>query len=284
MSAKLIDGKLLSQTLRADVKHRASRLKTAGNRPGLCVILVGADPASQVYVRNKVAACEECGFYSVMEKYAADFTQEQLLERIRVRNADPAIHGILVQLPLPAHIDAQAIIAAIAAEKDVDGFHISNAGGLMTGKPLFRPCTPYGVMKMLESIEYPVRGANAVVVGASNIVGKPQAMLLLQAGATITICNSKTRDLGAHTRNADILVVATGIRNLVTADMIKPGAVVLDVGMNRDPDGKLCGDVDFAGASAVASYITPVPGGVGPMTITMLLVNTLEAAERAAQI
>jgi len=282
MSARIIDGKLLSQQLRAEVKTHAAQLGAAGKRPGLCVMLVGADPASQVYVRNKVAACEECGFYSVLEKYDADFTQEQLLERIRVRNADPAIHGILVQLPLPKHIDAQAIIAAIAAEKDVDGFHISNAGGLMTGKPLFRPCTPYGVMKMLESIQYPIRGAHAVIVGASNIVGKPQAMLLLQAGATITICNSKTRDLGSHTRNADILVVATGIRNLVTADMIKPGAVVLDVGMNRDPEGRLCGDVDYAGASEVAGYITPVPGGVGPMTITMLLVNTLEAAERAS--
>ncbi len=282
MSAQIIDGKLLSQQLRTEVKERAARLTERGNRPGLCVILVGADPASQVYVRNKVAACEECGFYSVLEKYDADFTQEQLLERIRVRNNDPDIHGILVQLPLPKHINAQAIIGAIAAEKDVDGFHISNAGGLMTGNPLFRPCTPYGVMKMLESINYPIRGANAVVVGASNIVGKPQAMLLLQAGATITICNSKTRDLGSHTRNADILVVATGIRNIVTADMVKPGAVVIDVGMNRDPEGKLCGDVDYSATREVAGYITPVPGGVGPMTITMLLVNTIEAAERVA--
>jgi len=282
MTAQIIDGKLLSRKLRTDIQRRAAQLETMGSRAGLCVILVGADPASQVYVRNKVAACEECGFYSVLEQYDADFTQEQLLERIRIRNADPAIHGILVQLPLPRHIDAQAVIAAIAAHKDVDGFHISNAGGLMTGNPLFRPCTPYGVMKMLESIDYPVRGANAVVVGASNIVGKPQAMLLLQAGATITICNSKTRDLGAHTRNADILVVAAGIRNLVTADMIKSGAVVLDVGMNRDPLGKLCGDVDYAGAREVAGYITPVPGGVGPMTITMLLVNTIEACERSA--
>jgi methylenetetrahydrofolate dehydrogenase (NADP+)/methenyltetrahydrofolate cyclohydrolase len=282
MSAQIIDGKLLSQTLRTEVKRRAAKLDQQGNRPGLCVILVGADSASHVYVRNKVAACEDCGFYSVLEKYDADFTQTQLLERIRVRNNDPKIHGILVQLPLPKHIDAQAIISAIAAEKDVDGFHISNAGGLMTGNPLFRPCTPYGVMKMLESINYPVRGANAVIVGASNIVGKPQAMLLLQAGATVTICNSKTRDLGAHTRNADILVVATGKRNIVTAEMIKPGAVVIDVGMNRDPDGRLCGDVDYAGVKEIAGFITPVPGGVGPMTITMLLVNTIEAAERVA--
>ncbi len=283
MSAEIIDGKLLSQKIRTDVKRRAALLNQNDEQPGLCVILVGADSASQVYVRNKVAACEECGFYSVLEKYEADFTEEQLLERIRIRNNDPKIHGILVQLPLPKHIDAQAIIAAIAAEKDVDGFHISNAGGLMTGKPLFRPCTPYGVMKMLESINYPVSGTNAVIVGASNIVGKPQAMLLLQAGATITVCTSKTRDLGAFTRNADILVVATGVRNLVSADMIKSGAVVIDVGMNRDPEGKLCGDVDYANARNVAGYITPVPGGVGPMTITMLLVNTIEAAERGTQ-
>jgi methylenetetrahydrofolate dehydrogenase (NADP+)/methenyltetrahydrofolate cyclohydrolase len=202
------------------------------------------------------------------------------LARVDALNHDPKIHGILVQLPLPAHIDANKVIEAIAAEKDVDGFHISNAGLLMTGQPLFRPCTPYGVMKMLESIDYPVRGAHAVVVGASNIVGKPQAMLLLQAGATVTICNSKTRDLGHHTRDADILVVATGKRNIVTADMIKPGAVVIDVGMNRDDAGKLCGDVDYEGALEVSGWITPVPGGVGPMTITMLLVNTIEAAER----
>jgi methylenetetrahydrofolate dehydrogenase (NADP+)/methenyltetrahydrofolate cyclohydrolase len=283
MPAEIIDGKLLSQKIRTDVKRRAALLNQNDEQPGLCVILVGADSASQVYVRNKVAACEECGFYSVLEKYEADFTEEQLLERIRIRNNDPKIHGILVQLPLPKHIDAQAIIEAIAAEKDVDGFHISNAGGLMTGKPVFRPCTPYGVMKILESINYPVAGANAVIVGASNIVGKPQAMLLLQAGATITVCTSKTRDLGAFTRNADILVVATGVRSLVSADMIKSGAVVIDVGMNRDPEGKLCGDVDYANARDVAGYITPVPGGVGPMTITMLLVNTIEAAERRSQ-
>ena len=215
-----------------------------------------------------------------LERYDADFTEQQLLERIRLRNSDPSIHGILVQLPLPRHINAQAVIEAIAADKDVDGFHISNAGALMTGKPLFKPCTPYGVMKMLESISYPIRGAHAVVVGASNIVGKPQAMLLLAAGATVTICNSKTRDLAAHTRVADILVAATGIAKLVRADMVKPGAVVIDVGMNRDPQGKLCGDVDYEPVRDQAGFITPVPGGVGPMTITMLLVNTLEAAER----
>ena len=216
----------------------------------------------------------------MLEKYEGNLSEAALLERIEALNRDPKIHGILVQLPLPAHINSHKVIEAISPEKDVDGFHVSNAGLLMTGQPLFRPCTPYGVMKMLESIDYPVRGAHAVIVGASNIVGKPQAMLLLQAGATVTICNSKTRDLGHHTRQADILVVATGKRNIVTGDMVKPGAVVIDVGINRDDNGKVCGDVDFAGAKEVAGYITPVPGGVGPMTIAMLLVNTIEAAER----
>ena len=280
MPAQLINGNLLSQQLRADVAKRAAALTAKGRQPGLAVVLVGENPASQVYVRNKVKACQENGIHSVLEKYAADISEKALLEHIARLNADPAIHGILVQLPLPAHIDSHKVIEAIAADKDVDGFHVSNAGLLMTGQPLFRPCTPYGVMKMLESIDYPLRGATAVVVGASNIVGKPQAMLLLQAGATVTICNSKTRDLGHHTRQADIVVVATGKRNIVTGDMIKPGAVVIDVGMNRDEAGKLCGDVDFASAAEVAGWITPVPGGVGPMTITMLLVNTLEAAER----
>ena len=222
MTAQLIDGNQLSQTIRATVKQRAAALSAAGHQPGLAVLLVGDNPASQVYVRNKVKACEDCGIYSVLEKHPADLSEAALLERIAALNADPKINGILVQLPLPAHIDSHKVLEAIALEKDVDGFHVNNAGLLMTGQPLFRPCTPYGVMKMLEAIDYPVRGANAVIVGASNIVGKPQAMLLLQAGATITICNSKTRDLGAHTRNADILVVATGKRNLVTADMINP--------------------------------------------------------------
>ncbi len=281
MSALLIDGVLLSKTIRTDVAQRAAALTAKGKQPGLAVILVGDSPASQVYVRNKVKACEDNGLHSILEKYDANFSEIDLLARIAALNADPSIHGILVQLPLPTHIASHKVIEAIAPEKDVDGFHISNAGLLMTGQPLFRPCTPYGVMKMLESINYPIRSAHAVVVGASNIVGKPQAMLLLQAVATVTICNSKTRDLGHHTRDADILVVATGKRNIVTADMIKPGAVVIDVGMNRDDNGKLCGDVDFANAKNVAGYITPVPGGVGPMTITMLLVNTIEAAERS---
>jgi methylenetetrahydrofolate dehydrogenase (NADP+)/methenyltetrahydrofolate cyclohydrolase len=280
MTAQIISGTELSQQIRADVARRAAALTAQGRQPGLAVILVGESPASQVYVRNKVKACEDCGFYSVLEKYDADLSESALLAHIERLNRDPKINGLLVQLPLPAHIDANKVIEAIAAEKDVDGFHVSNAGLLMTGKPLFRPCTPYGVMKMLESIQCEIRGANAVVVGASNIVGKPQAMLLLQAGATVTICNSKTRDLAYHTRNADILVVATGRRNIVTADMVKPGAVVIDVGMNRDDEGKLCGDVDFVPVKEVAGYITPVPGGVGPMTITMLLVNTIEATER----
>jgi methylenetetrahydrofolate dehydrogenase (NADP+) / methenyltetrahydrofolate cyclohydrolase len=280
MTAQLIDGTLLSRQIRANVAQRAANLAKRGQQAGLAVILVGDSPASQVYVRNKVKACEDNGIYSVFEKYDADLSEAALLARIDALNRDARIHGILVQLPLPPHIDAHKVIEAIAPEKDVDGFHISNAGLLMTGQPLFRPCTPYGIMKMLESIDYPVRGAHAVIVGASNIVGKPQAMLLLQAGATVTICNSKTRDLGHHTRQADILVAATGKRNLITADMIKPGAVVIDVGMNRDDQGKLCGDVEFPQVKEVAGYITPVPGGVGPMTITMLLVNTIEAAER----
>lgn len=280
MSAHIINGTLLQEKLLAEVSQRAAVLTAQGRQPGLAVILLGADPASQVYVRNKIKACEDSGVYSLLEKYDATMPEAALLKRIAALNADPKIHGILVQLPLPPHIDSHKVLEAISPAKDVDGFHINNAGLLMTGHPLFRPCTPYGVMKILESIDYPVRGAHAVVVGASNIVGKPQAMLLLQAGATVTICNSKTRDLGYYTRQADILVVATGKRNLVVADMIKPGAAVIDVGMNRDDNGKLCGDVDFEHAKKVAGWITPVPGGVGRMTIAMLLINTLEAAER----
>ncbi|OZI32646.1 bifunctional methylenetetrahydrofolate dehydrogenase/methenyltetrahydrofolate cyclohydrolase [Bordetella genomosp. 1] len=282
MTARIIDGAALSQRIRTEVADRVAALTARGHRPGLAVVLVGEDPASQVYVRNKVAACEKAGLHSVKEQYPADMSEAELLARIDTLNRDPSIHGILVQLPLPKHIDAHKVIEAIAAEKDVDGFHISNAGLLMTGQPLFRPCTPYGVMKMLESEGTVLRGAEAVVVGASNIVGKPMAMLLLAAGATVTLCNSKTRDLGAQTRRADVLVVATGKPNMITGDMIKPGAIVIDVGINRGADGKLCGDVEFASAKEVAGAISPVPGGVGPMTIAMLLVNTVEAAERAA--
>ena len=281
MPAQLLDGNLLSKKLRAEIAARAAILTAKGVRPGLAVIVIGDNPASQVYVRNKVKACEDVGFHSVLERYSAELGEEELLARIATLNADPAIHGILVQLPLPEHIAAERVLEAIAPEKDVDGFHVANAGALMVGKPEFKPCTPYGCMKILESIDYPVRGARAVIVGASNIVGKPMAMLLLQAGATVTICNSKTRDLAHHTKDADILVVATGKPRMVTGDMIKTGAVVIDVGINRLPDGKLCGDVDFDTAKYVAGWITPVPGGVGPMTITMLLMNTLEAAEKA---
>jgi len=281
MPAQLIDGNLLSKKLRAEIATRSAILTAKGVRPGLAVIVVGDDPASQVYVRNKVKACEDVGFHSVLERYPAELDEAQLLARIATLNADPSIHGILVQLPLPKHIAADRVLEAIASEKDVDGFHVANAGALMVGAPLFKPCTPYGCMKMLESIEYPLRGARAVVIGASNIVGKPMAMLLLQAGATVTICNSKTKDLTAHTKEADILVVATGKPKMITGNMIKPGAVVIDVGINRLPDGKLCGDVDFDTAKYVAGWITPVPGGVGPMTITMLLMNTLEAVERS---
>ena len=283
MTGRLIDGVSLAAKIREEVAKRSAALIAAGTKPGLAVVLVGSDPASQVYVKNKVAACQKAGLHSVLEQYPSSMTQAELLERVRVLNADPAIHGILVQLPLPKHIDAHLVIETIASQKDVDGFHVSNAGLLMTGKSLFRPCTPYGVMKMLESEGVQLRGAVAVVIGASNIVGKPMMLLLQSAGATVTICNSKTRDLGWHTRHADILVVATGKPRMIDGSMIKPGAVVIDVGINRGADGKLCGDVDFESVIQVASAVTPVPGGVGPMTIAMLLVNTLEAAERAQQ-
>ncbi|MBP6418170.1 MAG: bifunctional methylenetetrahydrofolate dehydrogenase/methenyltetrahydrofolate cyclohydrolase, partial [Giesbergeria sp.] len=250
--------------------------------PGLAVVLVGDNPASQVYVRNKVKACEDAGLHSVLERYEPTLSEADLLARVAALNNDPSIHGILVQLPLPAHIDAQKVIEAISPAKDVDGFHIASAGALMTGMPGFWPCTPYGCMKMLESIGYDLRGKHAVVIGRSNIVGKPMALMLLGQNATVTICHSATKDLKALTLQADVIVAAVGKRNVLTADMVKPGAVVLDVGMNRNDEGKLCGDVDFDCVKQVASHITPVPGGVGPMTITMLLVNTLEAAERAA--
>ncbi|MFZ5520204.1 MAG: bifunctional methylenetetrahydrofolate dehydrogenase/methenyltetrahydrofolate cyclohydrolase FolD [Pseudomonadota bacterium] len=282
MTAQLIDGLALSRQLRADVAARAAALAARGHKPGLAVLLVGDDPASQVYVRNKVKACEESGLHSLLERHPATLTEAALLTRIEQLNADPAIHGILVQLPLPAHIDAHKVIETISPAKDVDGFHVASAGALMVGQPGFRPCTPYGCMKMLESIGCDPRGKHAVVIGRSNIVGKPMAMLLLQASATVTICHSATPDLAALTRQADIVVAAVGKRNVLTAEMVKPGAVVIDVGMNRDDAGKLCGDVDFTGVREVAGWITPVPGGVGPMTITMLLVNTIEAAERAA--
>ena len=286
MTAQLIDGNALSRQLRANVASRASALHARGIIPGLAVVLVGENPASQVYVRNKVKACVDTGLHSLLERYPSTLTEAELLARVDALNHDPAIHGILVQLPLPPHIDAQKVIKAISPAKDVDGFHVGSAGALMVGQPGFLPCTPYGCMKMLESIGYDLRGKHAVVIGRSNIVGKPMALMLLQHNATVTICHSATANLKAMTLQADVIIAAVGKRNVLTADMVKPGAVVIDVGMNRVPEGepgegKLCGDVDFDGVKEVAGYITPVPGGVGPMTITMLLVNTLEAAERA---
>jgi methylenetetrahydrofolate dehydrogenase (NADP+)/methenyltetrahydrofolate cyclohydrolase len=280
MTAKIIDGNQLSKTLRADVAQRAAALTAAGKQPGLAVILVGEDPASQVYVRNKVKACADAGVHSVFEKYDADISEAALLQRIHALNRDASIHGILVQMPLPKHINPDKVIEAIATHKDVDGYSVLSAGELMTGLAGFRPCTPYGCIKMIESTGYQLRGKHAVVIGRSNTVGKPMALLLLQANATVTICHSGTPDLAYHTRQADVVIAAVGRANTVTADMVKPGAMVIDVGINRDAAGKLCGDVDFAGVEQVAGYISPVPGGVGPMTITMLLVNTIEAAER----
>ncbi|MDP2094223.1 MAG: bifunctional methylenetetrahydrofolate dehydrogenase/methenyltetrahydrofolate cyclohydrolase FolD [Hydrogenophaga sp.] len=280
MTAQLIDGNALSRQLRADVGARVAALKTRGITPGLAVILVGDNQASQVYVRNKVKACEDTGMHSVLETWPASMSEAELLARVDALNRDATIHGILVQLPLPAHMDAQKVIEAIDPTKDVDGFHIASAGALMTGLPGFWPCTPYGCMKMLESIGYDLQGKHAVVIGRSNIGGKPMARMQLQKNATVTVCHSGTKDLKALTLQADVIVAAVGKRNVLTADMVKPGAVVIDVGMNRNDEGKLCGDVDFAGVKEVAGYITPVPGGVGPMTITMLMVNTLESAER----
>jgi len=283
MTAQLIDGKALSSQLRTDIARRTQALKAQGKVPGLAVILVGDNPASQVYVRNKVKACEDVGIRSVLERHEAAMTEAELLARIHALNTDPAIHGILVQLPLPPQIDSHKVIEAISPAKDVDGFHVASAGALMVGEPGFKACTPYGCMKMLESIGMrDLRGRHAVVIWRSNIVGKPMAMMLLAANATVTICHSGTKDLAAMTRQADIVVAAVGKRNVLTADMVKPGAVVIDVGMNRDDAGKLCGDVDFDGVKEVAGWITPVPGGVGPMTITMLLMNTLASCEGLA--
>ncbi len=282
MTAQLIDGNALARQIRAEVAGRTAALKARGVQPALAIILVGEDPASQVYTKHKVNDSTETGLHATLERYPADLAETALLARIDALNRDPAVHGILVQLPLPRHMDSSKVIEAIAPEKDVDGFHVASAGALMVGRPGFWPCTPYGCMKMLESIGYDLRGKHAVVIGRSNIVGKPMAMMLLGKNATVTICHSATRDLKAMTLQADVVVAAVGKRNVLTADMVKPGAVVIDVGMNRNDEGKLCGDVDFDGVSQVAGWITPVPGGVGPMTRAMLLVNTLEAAERAA--
>jgi methylenetetrahydrofolate dehydrogenase (NADP+)/methenyltetrahydrofolate cyclohydrolase len=282
MTAQLIDGIALSKQIRADVGVRAAALTARGHRPGLAVILVGDDPASAVYVRNKVKACQEHGLHSVLERYEATMPEADLLARVAALNADPSIHGILVQMPLPKHIDPQKVIEAIATHKDVDGFSVHSAGALMAGLPGLRPATPFGCMQLIQSTGVSLKGKHAVVIGRSNTVGKPMALLLLQAHATVTVCHSATSDLALHTRQADVVVAAVGRRNTLTADMVKPGAIVIDVGMNRNEAGKLCGDVDFAAVSEVAGWVTPVPGGVGPMTITMLLVNTLQAAEAAA--
>ncbi|MBV8634300.1 MAG: bifunctional methylenetetrahydrofolate dehydrogenase/methenyltetrahydrofolate cyclohydrolase FolD [Burkholderiaceae bacterium] len=281
MTAQLISGTQLSQHIRADVAQRAAALTAKGRQPGLAVILVGEDPASQVYVRNKIKACADTGIRSVFDKYDASLSEADLLARIAALNADPEVHGILVQMPLPKHIDPQKVIAAISTAEDVDGYSVLSAGELVAGLPGFRPCTPYGCMKLIESTSTSLRGKHAVVIGRSNTVGKPMGLLLLQANATVTICHSATPDLGYHTRQADVVVAAVGRRNTLTADMVKQGAIVIDVGMNRDDEGKLCGDVDFERVKEVAGHITPVPGGVGPMTITMLLVNTIESAERS---
>ena len=282
MTAQIIDGTALSRQIRQQLAERAAALTARGQTPGLAVILVGEDPASAVYVRNKVKACAEVGLHSEFEKYEATLGEAELLARVAALNADARIHGILVQMPLPRHIDPHKVIAAIDPHKDVDGFSVLSAGQLVSGLPGLRPCTPYGCMKLIESTGQPLRGRHAVVIGRSNTVGKPMALLLLQANATVTVCHSGTPDLTVHTRQADIVVAATGRRNTLRADMVKPGAIVIDVGINRDEDGKLCGDVDFAGVREVAGWITPVPGGVGPMTITMLLANAVQAAELAA--
>lgn len=282
MTAKILDGRALAKTLRAGFRPAAEALSASGVPPGLAVILVGEDPASQVYVRNKVGACAEAGFYSEKHVFPGEATQAEVLAKIHELNADPKIHGILVQLPLPPQFDTEATLDAIATQKDVDGFRAENVGALVQGLPCFVPCTPRAVMRLLEEAGIEIAGREAVVIGRSNIVGKPMAMLLLHAGATVTVCHSRTRDLAAHCRRADILVAAIGKPRFIVGDMIKPGAAIIDVGINRLPDGKLCGDVDFESASALAAYITPVPGGVGPMTIAMLLANTLDSARRAA--
>ena len=281
MPAQLIDGTALAHQIRQQVQGRTAALKARGVQPALHILLVGDDPASQVYTRHKVADSTETGLAATLERHPADLPEAALLARIAALNADPAVHGILVQLPLPSHMDAHKVIEAIAPAKDVDGFHVQSAGALMTGLPGFWPCTPHGCLKMLDAIGCDLRGKHAVVIGRSNIVGKPMALMLLQRDATVTICHSRTANLKAQTLQADVIVAAVGKRNVLTADMVKPGAVVIDVGMNRNDAGKLCGDVDFDGVREVASWITPVPGGVGPMTRAMLLVNTLEAAERA---
>ena len=282
MPAKIIDGIAIAKSIRAECRNEIANLKaTHGIKPGLAVILVGSNPASALYVRNKIRACKEVGIESYLFQYPETIAMEAVLAKIAELNADDKVHGILVQLPLPAHFDIRAILRTIDRDKDVDGFHLYNVGGLVTGNSVFPPCTPYGVMKMLEYENIPLEGKNVVVVGASNIVGKPMALMLMQRDATVSICHAKTRDLAQFTILADVLVVAAGQPNLILPQMVRTGAVVIDVGINRLPNGRLVGDVDFEAIRDKASYITPVPGGVGPMTVTMLLVNTVESAKRA---
>jgi len=281
MTARILDGKAIAERVREDIAQKAAALSQQGVQPCLAVILVGSDPASAVYVRNKVAACEKAGFRSLKFEYPAETEPALVLAKVAELNADTSVHGILVQLPLPPQFDEDAVLEAISPAKDVDGFHAENFGMLLQGRESFYPCTPWGVMRMLQEENVKIEGADAVVIGRSNIVGKPMAVMLLSKGATVTVCHSKTKDLAGHVRRADIVVAAVGRPKFVTGDMIKPGAIVIDVGVNRLPDGKLCGDVDSASAKEVASLITPVPGGVGPMTITMLLANTLLSAQRS---
>lgn len=280
MVAKIIDGKALARIVREECKVRAGQLIAAGCHPGLAVLVVGSDPASRVYVNNKTRACTEVGVKSTLLEFPAEVTEDEVLRKIRTLNNDPSVHGILVQLPLPPHISVRKVLETISHEKDVDGFHLYNVGSLVLGNSIFPPCTPYGVQKLLQSEGIDVRGQNVVVVGASNIVGKPMALMLMQQEATVAICHARTRDLAQFTILADILVVAAGKPGLIVPQMVKAGAVVIDVGINRLPDGSIVGDVDFEGVKQKASHITPVPGGVGPMTVTMLIVNTLESAER----
>jgi methylenetetrahydrofolate dehydrogenase (NADP+) / methenyltetrahydrofolate cyclohydrolase len=285
MVARVIDGKAVARKLRAEYASRVEALRAKhGVQPGIAVILVGDNPASQVYVRNKILACKESGIHSELHQMSAATPETELLARIDALNADPHVHGILVQLPLPAHITVAHVLERIAIAKDVDGFHLYNVGGLVTGNTIFPPCTPYGVQKLLEHENVPIAGRNVVVVGASNIVGKPMALMLMQQDATVCICHKQTRDLRQFTLLADILVVAAGVPGLIVADMVKDGAVVIDVGINRLPDGRLVGDVDFEAVRQKASLISPVPGGVGPMTITMLLHNTIVSAERSVEL
>lgn len=278
---QVIDGKAVAATVRTEVRTQVARLVERGITPGLATVLVGDDPASQVYVRNKQKACEDVGMRSFGHRLPADTTQAALLALVRSLGDDPAVHGILVQLPLPSHLDPQAVIEALPPSKDVDGLHPLNQGRLMAGLPGFRPCTPLGVMRLLDEAKVPLQGANAVVVGRSLLVGKPVALLLLERHATVTVCHSRTRDLAAVVGGADVLVAAVGVAGLVRGAWIRPGAAVIDVGMNRGADGKLCGDVEYAAAAERAGCITPVPGGVGPMTIAMLLSNTVTGAAAA---